>query len=680
MSKVSRFNLLSTMDTEYPLPFDIDKGLFAIDSNYLRAKISLYHFTFLCEDVMEQKGLSIQSRNARLRNLRKLFCEQSFFKLVNCLKDTYDIMIDHLSGKYPLSNFADFKGRIIRTTGIPFYPALFSVIKEDINQWLASRTVLHNGCYKNCATEAVKRTTQYLLFLSKLVFSNPGLEEQGLNDYLTFENENKHHKSWSSTLLSQLSERLEYWLRDFSYNGLNPSHGPGSTADAGRHYYLKEYALGWDMGLQLAHNWSSQYSDDHYEEKGSYKFSRCSQLVFVPKNVKKLRSISMEPTTLQYHQQGVMKELYSYFRKSYPLNNILHLQDQHVNKSFAYTASITDEYSTIDLSHASDSVCWDLVKCIFKHIPNLLTWLVGTRSSHTLLPDGRKIRLAKFAPMGSALCFPIESLIFAAIADLSVSLAIKRKKVKRESTRGLSRQIKVYGDDIIIPSFAAETCMHLLKYFGFTPNEEKSYVHGPFKESCGGNYFAGVDITPLKFSATLQQCEKRHGGITPNVAQAYVRYANMAYRCGLPLLRLSFIRSLLDNGIKPLFSSNIDDEDRIFSTHATNFHISCDKYKRHEVEKAESWQYDIAGVYTGSRNVSHCTVHTMARHALIEKARLRCALRDQIDDLVLPNGFSLKYLEFRPILGTTSLQLQRQTAIFSNRILFDESVNIGVSY
>lgn len=678
MSKENRFNLLSTMDTEYPLPFDIDKELLSIDNNYIIVKTALYHFTFLCEDVMEKNRISLQARNARLRNLRRLFCEQSFFALANCLKDTYDILIDHISGKYTLTSFSDFKGRVRRVTGCPYYPTLFSVIKEDIILILAEKTVSTNGCYRNASTNAMKHCSQYLLFLSKLVLSNPDLEEKGLKDYLSFEEENKAHKSWSPYLLSQLSEIMRYWLRDFSYNGLNPSHGPGSTADAGRSIYLKEYALGWDHGLTLAHNWASQYSEDRYEEEGRYSFERCSQLVFVPKNIKKLRSISMEPTTLQFHQQGVMKELYRYFKYSYPLNNILHLQDQHVNKSFAYTASITDEYSTIDLSHASDSVTWDLVKHVFKRVPNLMCWLVGTRSTHTLLPNGERIALAKFAPMGSALCFPVESLIFASIATLSVQLELKRKKVKGESTRGLTRQIKVYGDDIIIPTYASKTCITLLRYFGFTPNEDKSYLEGPFKESCGGNYFAGVDITPLKYSAVLDKGAKKTSGITPQAFSAYIRYANDAYQRGLPLLRLSFVRYLLDAGLSPVFTSEPTQEDRIFSPCATNFHLVAKRIRKCDSELATDLQYDILGYQTSSRNVPACKLNTLARRALIERARYNRARRNDQDDLVLPNGFSLKYNEFRPILGTTSLQMQRQLAIFTNRIMYDESVILDI--
>ena len=36
--------------------------------------------------------------------------------------------------------------------------------------------------------------------------------------------------------------------------------------------------------------------------------------------------------------------------------------------------------------------------------------------------------------------------------------------------------------------------MAALRYFGFTPNEKKTFCEGPFRESCGGDFFEGQPV------------------------------------------------------------------------------------------------------------------------------------------------------------------------------------------
>ena len=151
----------------------------------------------------------------------------------------------------------------------------------------------------------------------------------------------------------------------------------------------------------------------------------------------------------------------------------------------ARRASLNLDHATIDLSEASDSVSWDLVEYVL-HGTKLLECLRNTLTEGVLMPDGATYKLRKFAPMGSALCFPVECLIFLGIA----LLACKRMAVRPS--------VGVYGDDIIVPGEAEEEITFLLGHFGFLVNDKKSFWYNErFKESCGGEYFDGIDITPL---------------------------------------------------------------------------------------------------------------------------------------------------------------------------------------
>jgi len=52
----------------------------------------------------------------------------------------------------------------------------------------------------------------------------------------------------------------------------------------------------------------------------------------------------------------------------------------------------------------------------------------------------------------------------------------------------------VNGDDIIVPTRICGKVLRLLELLGFQVNEDKTFVEGPFRESCGGDYFQGKNL------------------------------------------------------------------------------------------------------------------------------------------------------------------------------------------
>lgn len=101
-----------------------------------------------------------------------------------------------------------------------------------------------------------------------------------------------------------------------------------------------------------------------------------------------------------------------------------------------------------------------------------------------MLPDGQVVALCKHAPMGSAVCFPVMALcIWAVLTALA--------------PRSVKSTILVYGDDIVVPSFMAEDAMMVLEAVGLIPNRSKSFLKGPFRESCGEEFVHGCRVTPV---------------------------------------------------------------------------------------------------------------------------------------------------------------------------------------
>lgn len=226
----------------------------------------------------------------------------------------------------------------------------------------------------------------------------------------------------------------------------------------------------------------------------------------VPKDSLNLRGICIEPSLNLFFQLGYGSVLKN--RLARAGINLLKAQDIH--KRVACEASIRGHFATLDLSNASDTVCSNLVKLL---LPN--RWyecLTALRSPKTFI-NGRWVRLEKYSSMGNGFTFELETLLFLAISTAAVRLDDANAKIGED--------VYVFGDDIIVPTLSTSKVISALRYLGFSLNETKSFVSGPFRESCGGDYFNGVDVRPY-FMKEL-----------PYEPQHFIAIANGIRRMGL---------------------------------------------------------------------------------------------------------------------------------------------------
>ena len=63
--------------------------------------------------------------------------------------------------------------------------------------------------------------------------------------------------------------------------------------------------------------------------------------------------------------------------------------------------------------------------------------------------------------------------------------------------------MRVYGDDIIVPVEYVQAVITALEAFGLKVNRDKSFWNGKFRESCGGDFYAGRWITPVRLRKDL---------------------------------------------------------------------------------------------------------------------------------------------------------------------------------
>lgn len=240
-----------------------------------------------------------------------------------------------------------------------------------------------------------------------------------------------------------------------------------------------------------------------------------SRLLTVPKDSRGPRIICCEPVELMYIQQGVARDLMYYIEHHDYTKGHVNFVDQTINNRLVLEASASLEWATIDLSDASDRVGVALVQYLF---PEWVSrkWL-ALRSTATELPDGTVVPLRKFAAMGSALCFPVESLVFWALAVGCIW----------ECTSDLSFALDcvyVYGDDIIVKDEYALRVMNTLESAGLKVNRDKSFIGSvPFRESCGVDGLLGHDVTPLRIRNLPPQRPSDGSAIA-----SWLRYASNA--------------------------------------------------------------------------------------------------------------------------------------------------------
>jgi len=289
---------------------------------------------------------------------------------------------------------------------------------------------------------------------------------------------------------------------------LQPRHGPGATADRLRgnaKFDLAEWTTRMEYifpyGEYALPSWRYYYRLERvdFREPGR---ERPVRVTLVPKTLKTPRIIAIEPTCMQYMQQALMEKMVESLETDVTVSGMVGFLDQSINQDMAKKGSEDRSLATLDLSEASDRVSNQHVRLLCKGFPHLDEAVQATRSRKADVPGKGIIRLAKFASMGSALCFPVEAMVFTTIAFLGIQEA-HRRRLTRYDIKSYSGRVRVYGDDIIVPVETLQSVIAFLEAFGLKVNGDKTFGSGRFRESCGRDYYDGVDVTPVRVRQVL---------------------------------------------------------------------------------------------------------------------------------------------------------------------------------
>jgi DNA-directed RNA polymerase subunit F len=411
----------------------------------------------------------------------------TFREIVDELKSAYDLLALCADNRAFIYSYSAFKGHL-QHGGTTIFP-----LKEVLTTFLKERD-----------PEALRILIQCLLFPSRVGSVDPNLEEEAVNKWMEIDN------NLSSTFDKEVTSLLQQDFAKFRLSGIRLDqlkHGNGAVADASKDIRDKYNVLGHDL---LTDHFDSHLGFGLPIERCS--FDRAARLATVPKSASARRTITPEPTTCQYYQQGVGAYYRRWLRGLYPRNvDFVNQERAHL---LAWYGSIDGSVATIDMSSASDTISHDQMLSVLTTSDARLAYLVG-RSREVRYKQQRILKHGAFG-MGSNYCFPAETHVFLA-HDLVAC---------RKSGAGV-REVFTYGDDQCLPSLAVDCLFELLEKAGFKTNVEKSFYNptGRFREACGKFFYEGCDVTPIRIPRNY----RGHGGGQSNWIPGSIDLANDLY-------------------------------------------------------------------------------------------------------------------------------------------------------
>jgi len=388
----------------------------------------------------------------------------------------------------------------------------------------------------DCSPIAVQQLCQVCGLVYKAsVPRDPAKDAAVIEGFVDVENELCSLSIPDDALLRTANVIVRDLFRDYDRTKLAFKHGPGVTADTRLTEKYEARIPPMPATFSFADAW---FINDHDAVDRSYRApvlgnndlfvpNDQAKVLLVDKDYRGPRLISCEPACLQYLQQGIKDYVYKAV-ESHPLTSgSVNFTDQKPSQRGALRASIDRSLSTLDLKDASDRVSLALVMRLFDGT-SILNDMILTRSRQTKLPDGRVVVLNKFAPMGSALCFPTMAIsIFVLIAAYMVGRGYSLQRIKADVT--------IFGDDVVVPTELAYEIVRVLERYGLKVNTDKCFIDSHFAEACGGDYFLGNQVTPIRIKRLwhdLRQEEDSANTVVSLVESAHhfdeLGYTNLA--------------------------------------------------------------------------------------------------------------------------------------------------------
>lgn len=217
----------------------------------------------------------------------------------------------------------------------------------------------------------------------------------------------------------------------------------------------------------------------------SFGFTRVDggKIFFAKKNAEISRTCCTEPNLNMMFQKAAGAFAERRLRECFGIS--LSTQPMY-NRELARRGSIDGSFATIDLVSASDSIGLQMFKAALGSCP-FKDMVLMSRCENAVLPNGVSLELSMVSTMGNGFTFPLQTIMFASAVRACY-------EVMGFPCDDSKTQFGVFGDDIIVRREAYEFIVRMLNKLGFEVNMQKSFSSGPFRESCGGDYFKGSNV------------------------------------------------------------------------------------------------------------------------------------------------------------------------------------------
>jgi hypothetical protein len=319
------------------------------------------------------------------------------------------------------------------------------------------------------------------------------------------------------TVLDTVVGIVSTTLGPYRFDEWRFKHGPGAVSDlpsGANRYRFSNWSKRLESEFPVAdcafHNFNSWAAGTPRLAEMTAE-EPMSKLIAVPKTLKKPRLIASEPSDHMWCQQNVKHFMYARVQQTW-IGSFIRFQDQTLNQTLCLRGSLDGSLVTVDLSAASDRVSCNCVGNTFRQNRSLLHALRSSRTRRVQLSLWNRelcMPLRKYSTMGNATTFPVESLIFLSIAIASALVAEDpHLRVTLPRIKSLIGRVSVFGDDIIAPKESVVYLLRLLEVLDFKVNYSKSYLTGRFRESCGVDAYAGVQITPAYWQGPVEETPK----------------------------------------------------------------------------------------------------------------------------------------------------------------------------
>lgn len=300
--------------------------------------------------------------------------------------------------------------------------------------------------------------------------------------------------------------------------GIGFRHGPGAVSDRRGEVHKYDFQS-WPDKLHKVFPYHSCGTTASSGMVRPRNHEHASRLIAVPKTAKTPRLIAAESTEHQWCQQLLMRFLGERLKGLFG-DNFISFENQDLSRAMALRASLDGRLATVDLSSASDRLSLWVVERLFRRNPSLLRALHSVRTRYIRNEIGygdEFIKLNKFASQGTAVTFPVQTIAFLVMALTSAGMRInKRRQCEGEKDIPLRsnicvnrhyanpdiaryvNQVRVFGDDIIIPRHGYVVLNTILTELGLKVNHDKSFHVGLFREACGMDAYKGHCVTPVR--------------------------------------------------------------------------------------------------------------------------------------------------------------------------------------